>query len=211
VLLLAQIETGNDEGAALPRLADLLGASGVTGDPIVAMPGDSAATARLFELREAVPAGVNATIGARKQQVPGLQKTAGDMVVPFERLGDSLALYRRAFEQRDLQYAIWGHVSDGNLHPNVIPATVDDVGRGVEAIREIGREVVRMGGAPLAEHGVGRSPLKQLLLRDLYGDEGIKAMRAVKRALDPRWKLAPGVLFEARRRDQARGAAPHEV
>jgi D-lactate dehydrogenase (cytochrome) len=54
---------------------------------------------------------------------------------------------------------------------------------------------VRLGGCPLAEHGVGRSALKQTLLRDLYGDRGIEEMRTVKRALDPEWKLAPGVLF----------------
>jgi D-lactate dehydrogenase (cytochrome) len=56
-----------------------------------------------------------------------------------------------------------------------------------------------MGGCPLAEHGVGRSPLKQALLRMLYGEAGIADMQAVKRALDPSWKLSPGVLFpEAR-------------
>jgi D-lactate dehydrogenase (cytochrome) len=53
-----------------------------------------------------------------------------------------------------------------------------------------------MGGCPLAEHGVGRNPVKQALLRGLYGDEGIDQMRAVKRALDPEGKLAPGVIFE---------------
>jgi FAD/FMN-containing dehydrogenase len=29
----------------------------------------------------------------------------------------------------------------------------------------------------------------------LYGDEGIEQMRAVKRALDPQEKFAPGVIF----------------
>jgi D-lactate dehydrogenase (cytochrome) len=47
----------------------------------------------------------------------------------------------------------------------------------------------------LSEHGVGRSAVKQALLRQLYGDRGIEEMRAVKAALDPEWKLAPGVLF----------------
>ena len=42
---------------------------------------------------------------------------------------------------------------------------------------------------------LGRSPLKQRLLHELYGDDGIEQMRAVKQALDPRWKLSPGVLF----------------
>jgi D-lactate dehydrogenase (cytochrome) len=71
------------------------------------------------------------------------------------------------------------------------------VRRGREAILEMARRVVAMGGAPLAEHGVGRSALKQQLLRELYGPDGIDQMRAVKRALDPEWKLAPGVLFSA--------------
>jgi len=29
----------------------------------------------------------------------------------------------------------------------------------------------------------------------MYGEKGIDEMRAIKRALDPEWKLAPGVLF----------------
>jgi FAD/FMN-containing dehydrogenase len=39
--------------------------------------------------------------------------------------------------------------------------------------------------------------VKQELLRRLYGDAGIAAMRAVKHALDPRGILAPGVLLTA--------------
>jgi PAS domain S-box-containing protein len=36
-------------------------------------------------------------------------------------VAESLALYRDAFDRRGLRHAIWGHLSDGNLHPNVIP------------------------------------------------------------------------------------------
>jgi D-lactate dehydrogenase (cytochrome) len=196
VLLLLQIETSDDAQPALERLARLLEAHGVTDDPHVAPAGDERAAARLFDLREAVPASVNALVAAAKARIdPDIHKTAGDMIVPFERLAESIALYRRACSDRSLDHAIWGHVSDGNLHPNVIPRSLDDVRRGQEAIREMARAVVGMGGAPLAEHGVGRSALKQELLRDLYGEEGIEQMRAVKRALDPAWKLSAGVLF----------------
>jgi D-lactate dehydrogenase (cytochrome) len=89
-------------------------------------------------------------------------------------------------------------MSDGNLHPNVMPSTPDEMNAGLEAIHAIARQTVAMGGAPLAEHGVGRSRLKQQLLRELYGEDGIEQMRAVKRALDPGWKLSPGVLFPRR-------------
>jgi D-lactate dehydrogenase (cytochrome) len=196
ILLLMQIEVHDDGEPALERLASLLEANGVADDPHVAAAGDDRAAARLFELREAVPASVNAIVAAAKARVDaGIHKTAGDMIVPFERLADSIALYRRAFIERGLDHAIWGHVSDGNLHPNVVPRSLADVRRGQEAIRDMAREVIAMGGAPLAEHGVGRSALKQELLRELYGDDGIEQMRGVKRALDPTWKLAAGVLF----------------
>jgi D-lactate dehydrogenase (cytochrome) len=196
VFLLIQIETGADETPALQRLSALLEAHGVHADPHVATPGDERGAARLFELREAVPAAVNALVGDAKAHVdPAIEKTAADMVVPFERTGDALRLYREALDRRGLRHAIWGHLSDGNLHPNVIPASFEDVTRGREAILEIARGVIALGGAPLAEHGVGRSPLKQRLLLELYGEDGIEEMRVVKRALDPAWKLAPGVLF----------------
>jgi D-lactate dehydrogenase (cytochrome) len=115
--------------------------------------------------------------------------------VPFERFSEGLAIYRREFERRGLDYAIWGHLSDGNVHPNVIPTSFDDVTNGKAALMDFGREIARLGGCPLAEHGVGRNPIKQALLRQLYGDGGIDEMRAIKRALDPEWKLAPGVIF----------------
>jgi len=57
---------------------------------------------------------------------------------------------------------------------------------------------IELGGSPLAEHGVGRSTLKQALLRELYGEAGVDQMRAIKRAIDPDWKMAPGVLFNVK-------------
>jgi len=195
-LLLAQIELGPQADDALVTLRTLLDDCGVITDPVLAMPGDERGAARLIELREAVPAAVNARVAAAKASVhPDIQKTAGDLIVPFERLQDSLSLYRDALERRGLAYAIWGHASDGNLHPNVIPRSLADVELGRDAIREMARGVTAMGGAPLAEHGVGRSELKQSLLVDLYGGRGIDEMRAVKRALDPENKLSAGVLF----------------
>lgn len=196
VLVLIQFEVPKDDEDALARLTAVLESCEVEADPVLALAGDDRRAARLYNLREAVPASLNAQIAITKARVDqGIHKTAGDLIVPFDRLADSIALYRRVFEQFGLEYAIWGHMSDGNLHPNVVPRALDDVERGHDAITEMSRGVVAMGGAPLAEHGVGRSALKQRLLRGLYGETGIVEMRAVKRALDPEWKLSPGVLF----------------
>jgi D-lactate dehydrogenase (cytochrome) len=197
VLLLVQAEVPSEVDETIGALADTLTAAGVVSDPVVALPGDDAAATRLFELREAVPIAVNAAVAVAKQRDPQIQKTAGDFIVPFDRLDESVAFYRRACESNGLTCAIWGHVSDGNLHPNVIPRSREEMAQGREALLEMARAVVAMGGSPLAEHGVGRSPLKQQLLHELYGEHGIDEMRAVKRALDPDGKLAPGVLFPA--------------
>lgn len=179
----------------LVRLCRLLAAADALDRAEIALPGDRR-QAHLIAVREAVPEGVNRRVGEAKRRVDAaIGKTAADMIAPFERFDESLALFHRAFGSRCLDYAVWGHISDGNVHPNVIPATMEDVARGRQAILECGREIVRLGGCPLAEHGVGRNPVKQALLRQLYGAQGIAEMRAVKAALDPHGKLAPGVLF----------------
>ncbi len=162
----------------------------------LALPGDQKRREQLVDVREAVPSAVNQRVGDVKRATgQDIEKTAADMIVPFEHFGEMLEVYHGGFRRRGLDHAIWGHISDGNVHPNVIPRTIDDVKAGKEAILEFGREVARRGGCPLAEHGVGRNPVKQALLKQLYGDRGIEEMRAVKRALDPEGKLAPGVLF----------------
>lgn len=180
----------------LVRFCHLLDRFGVLDAAELAVPGDLRRAAQFIAVREAVPAGVNQRVGQAQRTIdPGIAKTAADMIVPFERFAEMSRIYREGFERRGLDFAIWGHVSDGNVHPNVIPRSLDDVVRGKEAILEFGSEAARLGGCPLAEHGVGRNPVKQALLTQLYGQQGVDEMRAVKRALDPAWKLAPGVIF----------------
>jgi D-lactate dehydrogenase (cytochrome) len=185
-----------DIDTPLARLCRAFDRAGVLDDVEIAVPGDEARAAQLLGVREAVPAAVNARVGRAARAIdPRITKTAADMIVPFERVAELMALYDEEFDRRGLDGAVWGHISDGNLHPNVIPRSAQDVESGKDAIRAFGRAVIQMGGSPLAEHGVGRHPIKQELLREMYGARGVDEMRAIKRALDPEWKLAPGVLF----------------
>ncbi len=196
--LLVEVEfsPGSDPSIAVERLDRLLAAEGVL-DPVeMALPGDRTRAEHLLALREAVPLAVNHRLAALQQAgEPEVHKTAADMIVPFEHLPEMMARYREGFARRGLDHALWGHVSDGNIHANAIPRSKRDVELGEEAILDFGREVIRLRGCPLSEHGVGRSPVKQLLLRALYGERGIAEMRQVKAALDPEGKLSPGVLF----------------
>jgi D-lactate dehydrogenase (cytochrome) len=195
----AEIESSLSPGApstSLRRVCRLLDAHGVFDDTEMALPGNARRAGQLIAIREAVPAGVNHRVGRAQRDIDRrIAKTAADMIVPFDRFAEMMRIYRDGFAARGLDVAVWGHISDGNVHPNVLPRSYEDVERGKDAILFFGREVARLGGCPLAEHGVGRNPIKQTLLRELYGDAGIDQMRAVKRALDPDGKLAPGVIF----------------
>ena len=181
----------------LTRFCRLLDRHGVFDDAEITLPGDRTRVQAFSEMREAVPAAVNRRVAYAKQIDPAISKTAADMIVPYDRFEEMMTVCRRLFGERGLDLAVWGHISDGNVHPNVIPKQADDVRKGREAILALGDAVIAMGGCPLAEHGVGRNPVKQQLLRRLYGDAGIDAMRAIKLSLDPHGSLANGVIFPA--------------
>ncbi len=189
--------TGEGTGPDTPlvRAARLLDRAGLLDRTELALPGEIARARQLGALREAVPAAVNRRVGLAKQRIDArIEKTAADMIMPFDRFAEAMRLFHDAFGRRGLDVAIWGHASDGNVHPNVVPRSYADVQQGKDAILECGRAIVAMGGSPLAEHGVGRSAIKHQLLELLYGRDGLDDMRAVKRALDPEWRLAPGVI-----------------
>ena len=197
LVLIVQVELADeDDDFQLTRLSDLVDSFGALDATEVVLPGNASRREALIQFREAAPASVNRRVAIAQAQVDKrIHKTAADSIVPFDRFGEMMRMCRRLFTERDVDLAVWGHISDGNVHPNVVPRSYRDIEEGKAIMLELGREVIAMGGSPLAEHGVGRSPLKQALLRMLYGDAGIESMRAVKRALDPEWKLASGVLF----------------
>ncbi|MEK7483878.1 MAG: FAD-binding oxidoreductase, partial [Planctomycetota bacterium] len=150
---------------------------------------------QLIGLREAVPMTVNEWILRQQQREPDIYKCGGDFIVPFEALESMLPFYRKTFQRYGLSYVIWGHLSDGNLHPNILPKNAEELKKGQDSFMELTQEVKARGGCPLSEHGVGKNPMKQKMLRAFYGDQSIHEMQGVKNAFDPHWTLARGVLF----------------
>jgi D-lactate dehydrogenase (cytochrome) len=180
----------------LVRLARLLAEHGVLGETTPALPGQRERRAQLLRLREAVPESVNRRIRERQRTVDHkISKSGGDVIVPFDRFADALERYRDILDKTGVEHAIWGHISDGNLHPNLLPRSAEEMARARQAQLDIGQVAIDLGGCPMSEHGVGRNPVKHELLRRLYGERGVEDMRAVKRALDSRGVFAPGVLF----------------
>jgi glycolate oxidase len=62
------------------------------------------------------------------------------------------------------------------------------------AVQKLMETVVAMGGAISGEHGIGLA--KTPFLRLQHNPAQVKAMRAVKKALDPRGICNPGKMFE---------------
>jgi len=192
----AALEPGERTTAgSLDGLFGILARHDALEDLQVAFPGDETRQRSLKEFREALPRRVNELLRERRRDDPAVKKIAGDLVVPFDQLPRMIGLYEDGFRARGLEHAVWGHLSDGNLHPNALPRDASEVRKATAAIVEFADEAVRRGGSPLSEHGVGRDPLKQELLRRFLGQEAIDSMRRVKRVLDPRGRFAPGVLF----------------
>src|SRR6185369_8172752 len=161
----------------------LLARHGLLATTLPALPGESSRRSTLFALREAVPQAVNRRVAEAQRAIdPSIAKSGGDVIVPADRIGELLGRTRAILAVEGLDHAIWGHLSDGNLHPNVVPHHVDDGARAERAQLAIGMAAIALGGSPLSEHGVGRHPVKQALLQQLYGAEGIAAMRRVKSA-----------------------------
>jgi len=194
-LLARRLDGRAVEDGPVARLLDLLAARAPLEALEIAFPDDRERRRRLTALRESAPESVVEIVTERKRADPAVHKVGGDPIVPFEELAEALAFYHRAFADRGVDHAVWGHVSDGNLHPNALPSSAEEVRLAEEAQREIAREVRRRGGCPLSEHGVGRSAMKQSLLREFLGPTALEEMRAVKQGFDPEWRLAPGVLF----------------
>ena len=183
--------------APLAVLARILAEHKVLEATVAALPGEEGRRKEMFALREALPEGVNRRVGEAQRNIDAaISKSGGDVIVPFASFERALGDYRAILDEAGLDHAVWGHISDGNIHPNILARS----GREMESARAaqlaIGQRAIEMGGSPMSEHGTGRNPVKRELLVRLYGEEGVEAMRRVKRALDPQGLLARAVMFD---------------
>ncbi|MGZ8502471.1 MAG: FAD-binding oxidoreductase [Candidatus Limnocylindrales bacterium] len=121
-----------------------------------------------------------------------------DVGVPRGRVPQLLAAIERVAAEQGLTIATFGHVGDGNLHPNIIldrddPDGEAKLGRATDALY---RAAIELGGTVTAEHGIGLARRDYLELQ--RGAGAVAMMRAIKSALDPLGILNPGkVLPEA--------------
>lgn len=108
--------------------------------------------------------------------------------------------HQRLAEALPTAFAIgYGHIGDGNVHLNVIPAPGSDAeerDRVIYAAKNIINELVdAYRGSISAEHGIGR--LKRPDFEKRMADSHRKLLTALRQAVDPNGMMNPGCQIQA--------------
>ncbi len=115
-----------------------------------------------------------------------------DATVPASSIPSLVAHTHEVARQADLKVVIIGHAGDGNMHPIFLldPSRPQEMERFQEASRELFRFTVEHGGTLSGEHGIGleKNPYLHLQVNPI----GMRTMKAIKKALDPKGILNPG-------------------
>ncbi len=126
----------------------------------------------------------------------GDSKLNEDVVVPLRSFSRFVRFLDNLRRESGLPIPTFGHLGDGNVHVNIMyHRDVAAERKAAEhAVLRLMKEVVSLGGAISGEHGIGLA--KSPFLRLQHNAAQVRAMRAVKRALDPKGILNPGKIFE---------------
>lgn len=115
-----------------------------------------------------------------------------DVCVPVSRVPELVRRLQRLAAEAGLTMAVFGHIGDGNMHPNFVvdPRDQAEMARMEAALADVARIALELGGTLSGEHGIGL--LKAPYLEWEVGSLGLEVMRRVKQSLDPLGILNPG-------------------
>jgi FAD/FMN-containing dehydrogenase len=114
------------------------------------------------------------------------KKVSEDIVVPRSRLREFFA----GLERIGIPAVTYGHLGDGNLHVNLLAAGETDPAQLNQQLMDLFRLALSLGGTLSGEHGIGLAKRNAFLA--LSDPAQIRALRAVKQALDPCGIFNPG-------------------
>ena len=123
-------------------------------------------------------------------------KMAEDITVPRTEIATFIREAKKIADERNLKIINFGHAGDGNLHTSIMidEKNGDEKERAEEAIEEIFKLTVRLGGTLSGEHGVGTTKAPYLHLELKH--DAIEVMKKIKGVLDPNNILNPGKIFK---------------
>lgn len=149
---------------------------------------------RFFAFRHSVPQTIFDYVARLKgSSAPKINKMGTDMSVPLDRLDEMMGIYDSILRSYGLEYVIFGHIGNGHPHVEIILKDMEDFELARKAYADLAVKAVELGGSPSAEHGIGK--MKVDYVEMMYGADGVKQMRDVKRILDPRGIFNSGNVF----------------
>ena len=112
-------------------------------------------------------------------------KIGEDICLPRTRLPEAVEQIKRISADLDLPIALFGHIGDGTLHPNVLYDPLDDGQRerAATALGRIAEASIALGGVLSGEHGLGR--VKRAHLGAAFDAETLSVFQRLKDAADP--------------------------
>jgi glycolate oxidase len=118
-----------------------------------------------------------------------------DATVPRSMLAETFAEIERLTEKYQLKVGTFGHAGDGNLHPTVLcdERNAEEMHRAHAFYDDLYEKVLAWGGTVSGEHGIGMAK-KEYLARQI-GPGGVRVMKRIKDAFDPKGILNPGKIF----------------
>ena len=150
--------------------------------------------------RAGTPAESEALWQARRAVSPAISrlrpnKLGEDISVPRAAIPAMVRKVKEIAERNRLPIPLFGHIGDGNLHPNILCDLKDqgEMERVQAAAREIFEAAIDLGGTLSGEHGIGT--LKREFLHRSLDAAQIEIMSRIKWALDPDNRLNPGKVF----------------
>ncbi|MDQ3809564.1 MAG: FAD-binding protein, partial [Chloroflexota bacterium] len=119
-----------------------------------------------------------------------------DIAVPVSSIPAALREIQDIGARHGILVATYGHIGGGGLHPGLLIDGHDanEIQRALRVADEIHHLALRLGGTVTGEHGVGaaRAPY----MAQEHGP-ALEVMRRLKKALDPKGIMNPGVIFDA--------------
>jgi len=127
------------------------------------------------------------TVGSRKPV--GLIE---DTVVRPGLLVDHASELLRAYRENNLEYVMYGHVGDGNMHtrPLIDISSRSEIELMDRIAENIFAKVIAAGGSITGEHGDGIARVRYIRL--MYGQAITEIFYSIKKLLDPQFTLNPG-------------------
>ncbi len=122
----------------------------------------------------------------------GTLKLNEDITVPRSKLPALLEGIDEISKEYGFKIPCFGHTGDGNVHTNVMVPDKNDkeqVKKGYEAVEEIFKLTVKLGGTLSGEHGIGLS--KAPFMNLAFSEAEMNLMRNIKKAFDPNNILNP--------------------